>query len=291
MTPMIISIILILLPSLFTPHTTSRRILHQPFFPVTEPPPPPPPQTTTQPPSPSPKPPPLPKQPFSSITTPITPTHHHNTHDHHFFPLFTTPPTTTTTTIPTFPANFTSITIPSSHQTPSKPHNGSKKLIFLSLTLSLLSIVLISSMVATFLYHRSHHHKPPDNHHLLPPNHQNSDKPPSLPPNSSNPSTEFLYLGTLFSPMHNHASVTNDIMGSPELHPLPPLVRKVHGYVEEGEKVVVTAPPPPPPAAAVAGGSGGGGGVKMKGLYWDKVKGGSDKAMVWDKFKFSSSFR
>ncbi|KAF5823151.1 putative formin, FH2 domain-containing protein [Helianthus annuus] len=335
-------IFFLLLISLFISHSSSHRILHQPFFPVTDTPPPPP--TTTQPPSlpPSPQPQPQsqPKYPFSSLTppTPTQPTHHHH---NHFFPFFTTPPTPTTTTnptIPTFPANISSITLPSPSSSSTKQHD-SKKLLSLSLTLSLISILFIATIATTLLYRRTHHHKPPssDSLRLFPANLPTSDKPPppgpppTLPPNFSTPSTEFLYLGTLVSPLHDPPpppkpptttnTVTYATMGSPELHPLPPLPRQDfnnQNNVEEcsltdsevdghenffsprGSPVVlhtVAPPPPPPPAPATAGGF-----MerqrkeevlkpKLKALHWDKVKSSSEKAMVWDQLKFSTSFQ
>ncbi|MFS7906966.1 putative formin, FH2 domain-containing protein [Helianthus anomalus] len=321
-------IFFLLLISLFISHSSSHRILHQPFFPVTDTPPPPPPPTTTQPPSlpPSPQPQSLPKYPFSSLTppTPTQPTHHHH---NHFFPFFTTPPTPTTTTnptIPTFPANISSITLPSPSSSSTKQHD-SKKLLSLSLTLSLISILFIATIATTLLYRRTHHHKPPssDSLRLFPANLPTSDKPPppgpppTLPPNFSTPSTEFLYLGTLVSPLHDPPpppkppttnTVTYATMGSPELHPLPPLPRQDFNNQNNVEECSLTdsevdghenffsprgspgvfhtvAPPPPPPPAPA-------GGFmekqrkdevlkpRLKALHWDKVKSSSEKAMV-----------
>ncbi|KAI7735209.1 hypothetical protein M8C21_030501, partial [Ambrosia artemisiifolia] len=185
-------------------------------------------------------------------------------------------------------------------------------------------------VVASFLYRRSHHHKPPssDSLRLFPANLPTSDKPPpTLPPTySSTPSTEFLYLGTLVSPLHDHKppppppnppTTSYATMGSPELYPLPPLPKHDFNHVQnnvdqdccftdsevEGHdnffsprgSPPVVVPPPPPPAPATGGGK-----VesaerkdevlkpKLKGLHWDKVKSSSEKAMVWDQLKFSS---
>ncbi|XP_076911196.1 formin-like protein 1 [Bidens hawaiensis] len=291
---------------LFITHSSSRRILHQPFFPVTDTPPPPsrPPYTTTQPPSLPPSPQPPPKYPFSTLTPPST--HHHHHHPHPFFPTTTTttPTPPITTTIPTFPANITSITLPSS---PSSKSHTSKKILFLSLTLSLISILIISIILTTLLYRRNHH-KPPssDSLRLFPANLPTSDKPPpppTLPTTFSTPSTEFLYLGTLIDPLQSTTT-----MGSPELHPLPPLPRQniYHnqnnvdeccftdsedkflsptGVVSETRKTVSVPPPPPPPVPVLK--------PKLKGLHWDKVnvKSKSEKAMVWDQLKYSTSFQ
>ncbi|KAI3826709.1 hypothetical protein L1987_00761 [Smallanthus sonchifolius] len=100
-------------------------------------------------------------------------------------------------------------------------------------------------------------------------------------------------------------------MGSPELHPLPPLPRQDfhhqnnldsgvggHDNFFAGSPVVVdrhntVVPPPPPPPVPAPG-------FlelqrkeeifkpKLKALHWDKVKSSSEKAMVWDQLKFSS---
>ncbi|XP_071690526.1 formin-like protein 2 [Rutidosis leptorrhynchoides] len=325
--------LLFIIFSLFISHTSTRRILHQPFFPDTYSPPPQPPITTTQPPittiqPPSLSPQPQPKHPFSSLQPPSTTTHHH-----HFFPFFTTPtsPTTITTipstSLPTFPANISTIIIPQS----SKSH-VSKKLLFLSLTLTLFSIIIITTIVTTLLYHR-HHKLPPqtpssDNHRLFPANQPISDKPsppPSLPPNFSTPSSEFLYLGTLVSPIHDQnlphktffSATTSggyDRMGSPELHPLPPLPRqdfhhKKHNMniddscftdsdVESqpqpisqiGKTTMFPPPPPPMPAARLWEPQKKEEIIKpkLRGLHWDKVNTSSDKAMVWDQLKCST---
>ncbi|KAK1413613.1 hypothetical protein QVD17_35389 [Tagetes erecta] len=299
-------IIFLLLISLFISHSSSRRILHQPFFPVTDTPPPPPP-TITQPPSLAPFPPPqLPKYPFSSLSPPsTTTTHHHHHHHHPFFPLYTTPPTTTTTTttLPTFPANISTITLPSS----TNSHHLSKNHLFiLSLTLSLISIIFIATVVATLLHRRHHHHKPPtsDSLRLFPANLPTSDKspPPTLPHNFSTPSSEFLYIGTIKTPPHTTtttvtattATVNYDHgASSPELHPLPPLPRQDGLFSEVEGRRSTAAPPPPPPPAPESGFSK----VekkdeilkpKLKGLHWDKVKSRSEKAMVWDQLKCNS---
>nr|XP_043612333.1 formin-like protein 15 [Erigeron canadensis] len=314
-------IIFILLLLLFIPHTTC----HQPFFPVTDSPPPP--ITTTQPPSPSPspQPQPQPKHPFSSLPPPFTTIHHH-----HFFPFFTSPPSPTTTpstSLPTFPANLSSITIPP----PSTKSHTSKKLFFLSLSLSLLSIIFITTIIVTLLYNRTHHHKPPpppppsssDGHRLFPANHPVSDKPPpSLSPNySTTHSSEYLYLGTLISPLHDYdqhnktsnnnnnnvisgastsSSLGFDTMGSPELHPLPPLPRHHHQHHDilhkDFHKTVVlpTRPPPPPPPMQAAPGLFDSRTKeeiimpKLKPLHWDKLRASSEKATAWDQLKCSS---
>ncbi|KAI3511438.1 hypothetical protein L1887_18591 [Cichorium endivia] len=359
MTPQIIFLLLLSL-LLLTSHSSSRRILHQPFFPVTDSPPPPPPLPppfTTQPPSPSPsqspqpqpQPQPQPKYPFSSLTPPAP--------DHRsFFPLYTSPPpssssATTTTTVPstslpTFPANISSIILPSASS--SKSHI-SKKLLLLSIVFSLLSIAFITAVVASLLYQRNRSQKPPpsDSLRLFPANIPTSDKPPpppTLPPNFSTPSSEFLYLGTLVSPLHDHihlktpthttnasASAAATIidytsLGSPELHPLPPLPRQDFRHqhnlnevsftdpedddlqdffspkgppvvFQRHKPVLPTRPPPPPPPPAHPPPPPEFCGTqreeeilkpKLKPLHWDKVRASSEKAMAWDHLKLSS---
>ncbi|GKA85108.1 hypothetical protein Tco_0806762 [Tanacetum coccineum] len=150
--------------------------------------------------------------------------------------------------------------LPSPPPPPPKTH-VSRKLIFISLTLSLVSILFIAIMVATLLYHHHHHRrKPPlttDNRRLFPTNLPTSDKPPpppTLSPNFSTTSSEFLCLGTLNMQTTNVSLEGFQRMGSPELHPLPPLPRKNYRdpqemegdfYTDprktEGQKKVVTA--------------------------------------------------
>lgn len=195
-------------------------------------------------------------------------------------------------------------------------------------------------MVASLLYHRNRTQKPPpsDSLRLFPADLPTSDKPPTLPPNFSTPSSEFLYLGTLVSPLHNQnslktsshttnasasasaAATTVDYnrLGSPELHPLPPLPRQglhhqqnldegsftdaeeeeLHDFfspkaspvvLQRHETVLPTPPPPPPPPGFCS--------IqreeeilkpKLKPLRWEKVRTSSEKAMAWDHLKLSS---
>ncbi|KAM7460865.1 hypothetical protein LguiA_028986 [Lonicera macranthoides] len=184
-----------------------RRLLHQPLFNTLPPPP------TTQ-----------PKQPFSSVSPPSSTS---TTTHPHFFPLYQSPPPPPTSTIlPTFPANISSLTV-----TPSPSKTISPKL--LAITLSILSAALLSA--AFVIYRLRRHTKPPpsDALRLFPPNTALSDRPPPPAPSSSTGSSEFLYLGTLYTPNSSinagaaAAAVVSGYrrLGSPELRPLPPLPR------------------------------------------------------------------
>ncbi|KAL3828443.1 hypothetical protein ACJIZ3_017245 [Penstemon smallii] len=222
--------------------TTNRRLLHQPFFLVNQPLPPTPTPSISQPPTPSPQPQPSqPKYPFSSTPT---------TTQNQFFPFYPSPPppptttTTTTTTDTTFPANISSLVLPSS-----STHSSHKtiKLISLILIPSLISFLLLASLLFLLLLrhrHRHRHHDKTDTLHLFPPNITPSHtttttttttnkKPPPQPtlPNHtpSSTSSEFLYLGTLISSrdtQKDENAPPTISLGSPELHPLPPLPRQ-----------------------------------------------------------------
>ncbi|KNA22081.1 hypothetical protein SOVF_037260 [Spinacia oleracea] len=209
----------------------SRRILHQPFFPLDS--------------SPAPsQPPPTPSTPKSD-QQPFFPT----------YPSPPPPPPTTTTTpaspFASFPANISSLILP--HSPSSKP---SKKLIGVTVALSL-SAVLVAA-VALFFYFRGRSRRRGEccddvdktttrsettnssvqrggsfnSNAALPP------RPPKLR-NPSNNSSEFLYLGTLVDSTAingggagggraaNSSSARRGVgprkLDSPELHPLPPL--------------------------------------------------------------------
>uniref|UniRef100_A0A803L867 Formin-like protein n=1 Tax=Chenopodium quinoa TaxID=63459 RepID=A0A803L867_CHEQI len=163
----------------------NRRILHQPFFPLDSSP--------------------APSQPPPTPTSPPTP-------DQPFFPTYPSPPpppssTTTTPASPfaSFPANISSLTLP--HSPSSKP--VSKKLIGVTVALSLSAVVIAA--VALFFYFRGRSRRRGEcfdndkatsrsettngggsfnSNAALPP------RPPKLRNPSSN-SSEFLYLGTL----------------------------------------------------------------------------------------------
>ncbi|XP_059655448.1 formin-like protein 1 [Cornus florida] len=220
----------------FAPHLLSstqinhnRRILHQPFFPLDSLPP-------SQPPFPSPQgQPQQPKYPFSSQTPPNK--------QGAFFPFYPSPPPPpSTTSLTSFPANISSLILPQSSG--SKP--VSRKLVAIAVAVSLLSVGLIA-LIAAFLLHTRRHRgfvdkeaSRSDSLRLFPPNVTASDvghRPPSH--NVSSTSSEFLYLGTLVNsrgtdethvvnPSNDGASTVTGYqkLGSPELHPLPPLPRQ-----------------------------------------------------------------
>ncbi|KAF8393821.1 hypothetical protein HHK36_020019 [Tetracentron sinense] len=196
-------------------HSHHRRILHQPFFPLDSFPP-------TQPPIS----PPLPKFPFSSSTNKPP-----------FFPSYPSPPSSPTPpTLPTFPANISSLVVP---QTPSRKPL-SQKLVVISVLLSLFSLALILAF-AFLVYQKrrnfaSNKTSGSDSHRLFPANTASSDGHERVITTSS----EFLYLGTLVNSRGidgdaDSSNVATGVgvsastyqkLGSPELHPLPPLSRQ-----------------------------------------------------------------
>ncbi|GMI64454.1 Formin 2, formin homology 2 [Hibiscus trionum] len=247
-----------------------RRLLHQPLFPHTSLPPTyPPPAPSSSSPFPSPEPQPQPHQkqqpkfPFSTTppSTPQTP----------FFLSFPSPPPPSLpSTLPTFPANISSLLIPHSPSASSHRHH----LLLISISASLLAAATILSLAALtlFLRHRSHQNSSSsdkasrsDSLRLFPPNIPPSDAsqktppppppPPRQPPSyvSTNRSSEFLYLGTLVNTRVDAAKTTatlsNNVgiklgvssspyqkLGSPDLNPLPPLP-KVQTY-QSGEQFI-----------------------------------------------------
>ncbi|KAK6930439.1 Formin, FH2 domain, partial [Dillenia turbinata] len=191
-----------------TTATTHRRILHQPFFPIDSNPfPNPPTQSPTSSPQPQQT---RPKYPFSSSSSPSS------SNSKPFFPKYPSPPPPPTqSSLPTFPANISSVLFPQSNS--KKPI--SKKLVAVAVSVSLFSAALIA-IFATLLYHRrrgaggeKYFHNDSkafrsDSLRLFPPNTVTSDgrnsdafnlKPPQLPHGASSTSSEFLYLGTLVS--------------------------------------------------------------------------------------------
>ncbi|XAR71047.1 hypothetical protein NMG60_11028129 [Bertholletia excelsa] len=213
----------------------NRRVLHQPFFPLDSLPP------TTQPPFQSPQPQPQqqqPKYPFSSLSPP--------NQQNPFFPVYPSPPPPPpTASLATFPANISSLILPQTSSSASRPI--SRKLIAVAVSLSLLSAVLVAVVAAFLIYHRRHRNfsddkaSRADSLRLFPPNTATSDgvlKPPH-PRNVSNTSSEFLYLGTLrgieddenIAPNSSNSAGGSSMpgyqrLGSPELQPLPPLPRQ-----------------------------------------------------------------
>ncbi|KAL9261026.1 Formin-like protein [Drosera capensis] len=219
------------------------RILHQPFFPTeatTSPPPSAPSPTTTV--------------PFSGSTPDPDP----------FFPSYPSPspppPPPPASSFASFPANISSLIIPRS----SPSRSLSKKLAALAVALSVSAAVVAS--VAIFFYFRGRSHRrrdddasldqkisrsgnfraPPDVIPLSPPLPRKKQQQQRSVGSSKNSSSEFLYLGTLVSSRGGidanaggsvvrrengvEEVVVPQRIGSPELHPLPPLTRPP-GYV------------------------------------------------------------
>ncbi|KAG9446942.1 hypothetical protein H6P81_013070 [Aristolochia fimbriata] len=193
--------------STISPH---RRLLHQPFFPLSTQPPAEPPDL----------PPPQPKFPVSTNAPP-------------FFPFFPSPPPPpTSSSVPTFPANISSLILPKTEQ---KKSGGFPKLLF-AIVLPILLLVLIAAF-ATYFYHRRRRKfvkrsSKADSHRLFPSNVVSSD---GQKVGVSGTSSEFLYLGTLVN--SRRVDSENDSvpaassspyrkLGSPELLPLPPLPRQ-----------------------------------------------------------------
>nr|VDD04630.1 unnamed protein product [Brassica oleracea] len=242
----------------------SRHLLHQPFFPITTAAPPPyqPPPPSSEPPSPSPRshhhhknhpetPPPHEKHPFSSASNPPPPppppilTH--------LSPPPSPPPPPHRASLPTFPANISSLVFP----THNKPHNTHHTAKLLAIAIAVVSAAILLSLLAVvtiFIRRRASPAKSAktDARHLF--NAAPSDVPlkHKHPPKytSSNTSSEFLYLGTLVNsglvdqqkspsvagvldlpPAQGSSSSTPSSssysqyqkLGSPELRPLPPL--------------------------------------------------------------------
>ncbi|OMO62720.1 Actin-binding FH2/DRF autoregulatory [Corchorus capsularis] len=230
-------------------HIPSRRILHQPFFPLDSIPP-------SEPPAPSPPSPPTPKYPFSSSTS--------SPPDSPFFPSFpSAPPPPSPATFASFPANISSLILP---HTPTPKHNNSKLLILA------IAAVISASLVAgilVFFYCRRRRQKRDfveDNKTLTSDNssrlHRNNTNNNSSNGNSnsnvdarklrsSTASSEFLYLGTLVNSRGGIEDGSNNSrrtarfdprkMDSPELQPLPPLSRQnTSRNFREGEVESVT---------------------------------------------------
>uniref|UniRef100_A0A7N0UQ54 Formin-like protein n=1 Tax=Kalanchoe fedtschenkoi TaxID=63787 RepID=A0A7N0UQ54_KALFE len=203
---------------------TGRRILHQPFFPNgLATPPSPPPSAADQPP---------PKLPFTTSTPDP------------FFPAFPAPPPPPppTPTFASFPANISSLDVPHS----ARSNSASPKLVVVAIVA--LVVAVLFSAAAVFWFCRRRRRLVEDDKT------QRSESshltPPPAPPKLRNPSatsSEFLYLGTLVNSRaieeqrrggggggaNSSRGANNRSSGSisrkldsPELRPLPPLVRQ-----------------------------------------------------------------
>ncbi|KAL1535401.1 formin-like protein 1 [Salvia divinorum] len=229
---------LLLLSSAAATAPPHRRLLHQPLFPLDQP------SIISQPPFPAPSPEPQqPKYPFSSTLPPPDPL---TASPNAFFPSDSLPPpppppSSASSAFATFPANISSLVLPSSHHPSHKPL---KLIISLIVSLSLLAL---ASLLLLLLRLRPSTPLKSDSLRLFPPDTPTSDSPSKKPPPPSHPlhtpastSSEFLYLGTLVSPPEPplQTNLSYHRLGSPELHPLPPLPRQLSGQI-----------PPPAPAS------------------------------------------
>ncbi|KAF3329410.1 formin-like protein 1 [Carex littledalei] len=205
----------------------NRRTLHQPFFPVTSTPP-------------------------SSPPTPPT----SSSNNEPFFPSFPSapppPPSIPSSSSvpspqqPTFPANISSLNLPNSNPAPS--HHSNTKIVP-AIVLPVLTLSVLALSIAFFFNHRkrkgSGSRPAPDrseSHRLFPPGSALSDSEKPPPASNSNPhSSEFLYLGTLVDSRTRHGEEPDlqygspyRKLGSPELHPLPPLSRQCRYNADVG---------------------------------------------------------
>ncbi|KAG2332179.1 hypothetical protein Bca52824_003359 [Brassica carinata] len=230
-------------------HLRSRHLLHQPFNPIITSPPPP---SSSEPPSTSQDkhhhhkkqhpaaPPPQDKHLFSSVTSPPLPPP--TPHSNPFFPSNAVhpspPPPPPPASIPTFPANISSLFFPPHN--PSKPRNNRHIAKLVSITVSVVSAaVLLSLLVVLIIFLRrtrrrlrlpAYNTKSTRSDSLQLFNASPSDgarKHKQQPPHkhtSSNTSSDFLYLGTLvnsrsegFAPQKSPTSVSRNVAGVLEL--------------------------------------------------------------------------
>ncbi|KAH9606119.1 hypothetical protein KSS87_007261 [Heliosperma pusillum] len=205
-------------------HHNNRRLLHHPFFPI----------TPSLPPSTS------PRRNSLSSSLPFSTSPTSSPSDDTglpFFPTTTPPPpsppppptTTTTTTTPTFPANVSSLSLPTTTTT-TTTHSHSNTLLTITL-ISATLILLLLLFLFLLIFRRRNSRSASELRPLYPHSTPTSDsKPPPLPPTTtsrhvSHTSSDFLYLGTIA-----HSSTVEPIYHlklcsptSPDLHPLPPL--------------------------------------------------------------------
>ncbi|CAO2838281.1 unnamed protein product [Amaranthus hypochondriacus] len=251
-------LLLFLHPLSATHHHIHRRILHHPFFLPTSPSPSP-----SLPPSP-----PLPKHPFSDsfpASPPTTPSTSDSTGENPFFPTYpaSPPPPSppSTSALPTFPANISSLALPSSSSSSSSHAHSplSSKLIIILILLSLLTISLIVSLSLLLHRRRRPHSKQLPHYPSLKP-----QSPPLSPPkvvqtkthhNVSHTSSDFLYVGNTltnsrdFQPFTDTSieipSTSSEIYlklcgDSPELRPLPPLPKISSSHVSFEQQAQTT---------------------------------------------------
>ncbi|KAG5092755.1 hypothetical protein JHK82_051533 [Glycine max] len=221
------------------PFFLNRRILHEPFVPL-----------TTLPPSEAPKPQPSPSShkqkpkpkypsstiPTTSTTTTTIPTPTTTTPQSPFFPLYpSSPPPPSPITFASFPANISSLILPHSP----KPNSSSNKL--LPVALSAVAAAVLAIIISAVVCYRRRRSPPlaadgklirsDTDLRLLPRNTETAVETRKLRHTSST-SSEFLYLGTVVNShiIEDGADVSDAggdrKMESPELRPLPPLARQ-----------------------------------------------------------------
>ncbi|KAJ1261144.1 hypothetical protein BS78_09G005700 [Paspalum vaginatum] len=230
------------------------------------------------PPTPTPAPPPVttsptPKYPSSSATPSTTDPYPFTNYP--FFPATNSPPPPAETQpssgdggLPTFPANISNLVAPT-------PRSGASHRfpVLQALLLSLLSLclLLLSALLSIHLVRRLRRRPRASAatasavHRRAASNGDEDDddgdeegrrlKPPPMPTSSSNPSTEFLYLGTLATPPpapQPPGTSSNLRPGSPELRPLPPLPRVGPPSGEFASRSSASDPSTVPPAANAA---------------------------------------
>ncbi|KAK1412696.1 hypothetical protein QVD17_34150 [Tagetes erecta] len=222
-------------------HHHHRRSLHQPFFPQTNPIIPPSQPPTALPPSP----PPLSSPPPSSLnipflSTPVTTP----PEDQPFFQSFPSPPPPPSSPISTsasFPANISSLSLPTSPE----PKRASSKLVPVGITLAVAGLIVLLVFLVLKLQKRRISYKKSEsfseekvqrsNNENVGGGNNSYNRIPKLN-RPSETSSEFLYLGTL---VNSHGGIDGGVtrgsensgekephlekIGSPELRPLPPL--------------------------------------------------------------------
>ncbi|PUZ63581.1 hypothetical protein GQ55_3G079500 [Panicum hallii var. hallii] len=238
------------------------------------------PPAAAQAPPPTPNPTPTPAPPAATSPTPKYPSSSANPStdpypftNYPFFPAVPAPPPPAAETqpsssgdggLPTFPANISNLVAPTPRA------SGSRRFpVLQALLLSLLSLclLLLSALLSIHLLRRLRHRGRPGAaassaaaaHRSNAGDDDDGDeegrrlKPPPMPTSSSNPSTEFLYLGTLATPPPaQQAPGTSSSLrpGSPELRPLPPLPRVGPPSGEFASRSSASDPSTVPPAAA-----------------------------------------
>ncbi|KAI3760311.1 hypothetical protein L1987_50705 [Smallanthus sonchifolius] len=223
-----------------------RRTLHQPFFPQDNPTLPPALSPTQPPTTLPPSSPPSLNVPFLStpISTPPDGQPEHQPDDQPFFQSFPSPPPPPPTPSDSFPANISSLSLPTSQKP--KP---SSKLVPVAITLVAAALIVLLFVVVLRMQRRKRKYDESQTFSDKKPQRTNNDSGGNNSYNRipklnrpSETSSEFLYLGTLVN-SHGGVDVTRthesenrgdgdsslEKVGSPELRPLPPLSGSLGG--------------------------------------------------------------